>query len=141
MGQVKNPIGEPIDFATLRLSSRPNQFLLLPPDFVAASKPHAQSPSFAVTPDRLMQAWLSLIAAEARVTLVACDAVRRQIRLVARSAWLRFPDDLWIQIEASGEQRASAAIYSRARYGGYDFGVNRKRVEAWLERLPGHLEA
>ena len=35
--------------------------------------------------------------------------------------------------------RSSVAIFSRARYGKADFGTNRKRVLAWLDRLRGAI--
>ena len=42
---------------------------------------------------------------------------------------------------ALGPERSNAAVYSRSRYGGYDFPKNRKCIERWLfvyRRLPTH---
>jgi uncharacterized protein (DUF1499 family) len=36
-------------------------------------------------------------------------------------------------------ERATLAVYSRSRYGRRDFGVNAKRVEAWLAALEREL--
>jgi uncharacterized protein (DUF1499 family) len=48
-----------------------------------------------------------------------------------------------------GPDRSSLALYSRSRYGEYDFAKNRKRVERWLFLLekvarpatPSHKQA
>ncbi|MFN7193418.1 MAG: DUF1499 domain-containing protein [Rhodospirillales bacterium] len=33
------------------------------------------------------------------------------------------------------------ALYSRSRFGESDFGVNRARLERWLEKLASHAKA
>jgi len=43
-----------------------------------------------------------------------------------------FPDIDTVEFVALGRERSSVAVYSRSRYGGYDFAKNRKRVERSL---------
>ncbi len=60
------------------------------------------------------------------------------ITYVQRSRVFGFPDCLTVKavaIESTGEAGAGLIIWSRARYGRSDFGVNRARVEAWLAAL------
>ena len=60
---------------------------------------------------------------------------RRRMVLVQHSAVLGFPDVITVEFVPVGPDRSSVALYSRARYGKLDFGVNRKRVERWISRL------
>ncbi len=56
-----------------------------------------------------------------------------------RSRVFGFPDYLTVKAVAvdsnAGEGGAGLIIWSRARYGRSDFGVNQARVEAWLAAL------
>ena len=40
-----------------------------------------------------------------------------------------------LQAFGSASDGVSAILYSRSRYGGWDMGVNRKRLRRWLARL------
>jgi uncharacterized protein (DUF1499 family) len=127
----------PLDFKSLRLGRRPNQWLVLPPGFGGASAPHGESPVFPVAPRALMQAVKQLATAEPRTELVHGDAGNGQAEFVARSRVFRFPDRVTVAVFAvpgPGEHSA-LAIWSRAVYGRRDFGVNRARVERWLRLL------
>ncbi|MDP6831095.1 MAG: hypothetical protein QF512_09010 [Alphaproteobacteria bacterium] len=56
----------PVDFATLELSPKPNQFLVCPPGYCAA-KPHMLSPTFKGSADDLRQRWMKMLAAQPRI--------------------------------------------------------------------------
>ena len=130
-----------MDFKSLRLSRRPNQWLVLPPGFGGASAPHAESPVFSVAPRMLMQAVKQIATAEPRTELVHGDAGNGQAEFVARSRIFRFPDRITaavFPVRGAGE-RSALAIWSRAVYGRRDFGVNRARVERWLRLLEERL--
>jgi uncharacterized protein (DUF1499 family) len=60
---------------------------------------------------------------------------QNRLILIQHSVLLRFPDVITVEFVALDADRSSLAIYSRARYGRGDFGVNRKRVQRWLSRL------
>ncbi len=128
-----------IDFAALTLTWRPNQFLVLPQGFTARATPHAASPVFTKTPDEVLDALKRVALSEPRTTLLADTRAARQLSFVQRSKTFRFPD--FIDAEAiplAGGQTA-LAVYSRAKYGIRDFGVNRARVERWLAALRREL--
>ena len=129
------PFPFPFDRPPLRRTA--NQHLALPPGFGSTAAPHATSPVFDVDADRLAAALRAVAAREPRVTLRRSDDLTRQSEYVARSRVFRLPDIVTVQLVPLGPDRSSLAIYSRARYGAYDFGVNRRRVEAWLARLAG----
>ena len=131
----------PLDFKTLRLSRKPNQFLVLPPGFAGATTPHAESPVFPVSPRVLMQAVKTLALEEPRTKLVHGDAGNGQAEFVARSKLFRFPDRITVEVAGvPGEgERSALAVYSRAVYGRRDFGVNQARVGRWLGILRDRL--
>jgi uncharacterized protein (DUF1499 family) len=127
------------DFATLTLSWKPNQFLVLPPGFTAQAKAHAESPVFAKTPDQVLDALKRVALAEPRTTVLAEDRARHQLALVQKSKTFRFPDFIDAQAVPLAAGQTALAIYSRAKLGIRDFGVNRARVERWLAALRQQL--
>lgn len=124
-----------LDFAELTLSWRPNQYLVAPAGLCRRAKPHRESPSFAAPPVELARRLDTVLAGEPRLAWLARDGDGLGGRLVQRSRVFRFPDLIDLRILPAGDGGSALAIYSRARYGIRDFGVNRERVERWLARL------
>jgi len=127
--------GDDVAITALRGALPPNAYLACPPGYCAVAGA-APSPTFAVGADRLYTAFGRLIAAEPRVVTVLAEPEQRRIIVIQRSAVFGFPDLVTAEIVALAADRSSLALYSRARYGRSDFGVNRRRVEQWLARLP-----
>jgi hypothetical protein len=127
------PLGEPvkIDFASLRLHDRPNQYLVCPSDLCTAPADRP-SPVIALPVEKLEAKWLASMSRSPRLALVARDAAHRQHDFVQRSRLLRYPDLVTLRFVAIDTERSTFAIYSRSLYGRSDFGVNRARVEGWL---------
>lgn len=128
-----------LDFHTLELTRRPNKFLVLPPGFIGKAKPHATSPIFAAAPEQVLAAQKRIALADPRTTLVDEDCAARQVTFVQRSRTFRFPDTVTVEATPLGPGLTALAIYSRAKYGIRDFGVNRARVERWLAALGAML--
>ena len=130
------PVGEveTVDFAELKLTDKPNQFLMCPPGFCGAN-PTADSPVFDVSVAQLRARWREVVAAQPRVELLAKDEDGRQIDYIQRSARFRFPDIITVRFISASPSQSTLAIYSRSIYGGRDFGVNRERIDAWLTFL------
>jgi uncharacterized protein (DUF1499 family) len=130
--------GVPVDFAGLERKASPNQYLVAPDGLTPRAKPDMESPVFSVPPDRLRDAFLTVVAEAPRTTLLNRSADGLRLSLVQRTALLRFPDyiDVAIQPAPGGNGDGSTiAIYSRSRFGYSDLGVNRKRVEDWMSAL------
>ncbi len=129
------PVGdlEAVDFAALKLTDRPNQFLMCPPGF--CGKPHAESRLFDVPVEELRAHWRKVVAAHPRVALLSEDADGQQVDYIQRSALFRFPDVTTVRFIAVSASQSTLAIYSRSLYGRSDLGVNRARVETWVRRL------
>jgi uncharacterized protein (DUF1499 family) len=126
--------GENVAIAALRGPLAANAFLACPAGYCAVGEA-VVSPAFAVSADRLAEYWAQMIAAEPRLVQIAAEPEQRRSVWIQRSALFRFPDLVTVEFVALAPDRSSLALYSRARYGRSDFGVNRKRVLRWLSRL------
>jgi uncharacterized protein (DUF1499 family) len=125
--------GEAVDIAALRSPLPSASFLACPPDYCSAAEAVA-SPVFEVPWERLQDYWTEVISGESRIMGVVDQGARRLVYL-QRSPTFRFPDVVTVEFVPFGLGRSSIAIFSRSRYGEYDFGKNRKRVERWLVLL------
>src|SRR6202041_2278392 len=103
-----------IDFRNLELKRTPNQYLVAPKGFAAAT-PHRQSPEFAWPAAELARRFRTVAATEPRVTVLAEASSGLQFDLVQRSALFRFPDTISVEVLPLGEARSTLAIYSRSR--------------------------
>ena len=130
------PVGdvEAVDFAALTLTGKPNQYLICPAGFCGA-KPHAASPVFDVSVERLRGRWREVVAAQPRLELLAAYEDGMQIDYVQRSARFRFPDIITVRFISTPPSRSTLAIYSRSIYGQSDLGVNARRIDTWLALL------
>lgn len=122
-----------INFDQIEKPKSQNYFIACPkgkcnitPDFTVETYP--------VPVAQLKELWANCILAEPRFKLVHVDS-DNQFTYVQRSAVFRFPDFITIRFYALSDSTSSLAIYSRARYGYYDFGVNKRRVLYFLKKL------
>ncbi|MGJ3232996.1 MAG: DUF1499 domain-containing protein [Oceanicaulis sp.] len=126
----------PIDFSTLTPDTRPRRWLVLPPGFAAAAEPDARSPLFDAAPEAVLAAFRETALAASRTTLTQEGG--GQLEFVQKSAVFRFPDYVTVAA-ARVEGGTGLCVYSRAVVGRYDFNVNKKRVEAWLDETRARL--
>ena len=133
-GLFGNPDLGPVDFATLERRSTPNDALVCPPDICTAPS-DIPAPVYAVSPQRLRQELDVILASELRMTSVESDAAALTDRYIQRSRVLGFPDTIVVHFIDRPQGRSTIALYARSRFGRSDFGVNRKRLERWLEKL------
>jgi len=126
---------EVVSISELRPPLPKNSFLACPLDYCSAAAAIA-SPVFDLPWDRLREYWVEVISGEPRVVrAVAADLGPRSYVYIQHSPVFRFPDIVTVELIPLGPARSSIALYSRARYGEYDFAKNRKRVERWLFTL------
>ncbi len=121
------------DLSTLKKHAKPNQFLVLPAGF-GSETPDAQSPTFALPPERLFELVSRVVGAEPRTHIGTEDAAARRLEVVQRTPLLRFADDVTIEV-VPADGGAALAIYSRSRVGYSDLGTNAKRVLGWLAKI------
>jgi uncharacterized protein (DUF1499 family) len=109
-------------------------FLACPPGYCPAAQAIA-SPVFPMPWERLREYWTEVITGEKHVDTIVTDHGSQRSIYIQHSPTFRFPDIITIEFVQLGPERSSIAIYSRSRYGAYDFGKNRKRVVKWLALL------
>ena len=93
------------------------------------------SPLYEMSPEDLAARLEAIVLDTPRTLHFAGDIDDGFATYVTRSALWGFPDIANVKVVERGEGRAELIILSRLRYGTMDFGVNRTRVENWLERL------
>lgn len=115
-------------------SGAPNDYLVLP-EGMNGPADRSMAPR-AVSALELMTQFDGVALAAPRVQRIAGGPQLLFATYVQRSALFGFPD--YISVRAvEGEDGAALAVWSRARFGYADLGVNRARVEGWLAALDG----
>ena len=62
------------------------------------------------------------------------------ITFVCRSRFLGFPDYISISFKEHETGKSSLSVFSRSRFGVYDFGKNKKRMKKWLQQLKSNIQ-
>lgn len=75
----------------------------------------------------------SVAGADPRTDVLAGSVEEGKVTYVTRTRVMGFPD--YTTVMQSGED---LLIYARSRFGRKDLGVNRERVERWIEALATH---
>jgi uncharacterized protein (DUF1499 family) len=125
---------EAVSIAELHSPLSKAGFLFCPPGYCPAAEAIA-SPVFPMPWERLREYWTEVISGEKRIETIAADPDERRFAYIQHSPTFRFPDIITVEFVQLAPNRSSIAIYSRSRYGHYDFGKNRKRVGKWLALL------
>jgi uncharacterized protein (DUF1499 family) len=125
---------EAVNLTDLRSPLPKPSFLACPPGHCPADEAIA-SPAFPLPWERLHEYWTEVISGEKRIETIVADPDERRFVYIQHSPTFRFPDIITVEFVQLGPNRSSIAIYSRSRYGHYDFGKNRKRVGKWLALL------
>lgn len=120
-----------VDPATIALRGTPNEWLAAPPGATAAA-PHMETRPRPEPPETLLARFDAVARSRPRTRAIAGSVAEGMVTYVQRSAIIGFPD--YITVKAVPVDGGAALIvYSRSRYGRGDFGVNRARVETWVE--------
>ncbi len=128
----------PVDFATLKRRTTPNDALICPRDVCPQAQPDSEPPVFSVPTARLRSLVSEAALSEPGTTLI--DRGPEQDRYLVRTRLMRFPDTVVVQVFDRGQDGSTLALYSRSQVGRSDFGVNRRRIERWVA-LVGSLAA
>jgi uncharacterized protein (DUF1499 family) len=123
-----------ISFETLKRRSTPNDALACPPDVCSANS-DLLPPAFALSAMDLRLAFRKVIASEDRVVLVEATDQDMSERYIQRSKLMGFPDTIVVRFFERPGGQSTLALYSRSQLGEGDLGVNRARIERWLEKL------
>jgi uncharacterized protein (DUF1499 family) len=118
-----------VDPQTVKRGPKPNQFVLRDGDG------DAESPVFDMSADDLAQVFDDYALSRPRVTRLAGDPQQLWVTYIQRSKWFGFPDYISVRALPAEAGRSALVIYSRARYGGSDLGVNEARIAKWIDGL------
>jgi uncharacterized protein (DUF1499 family) len=127
------PSPQPIDMQRIERPASPNTALAALAGF--APPPDVATPTYPMAAGRLYDAVRAVAAAQPRTFLAADYAAERQAHWVARSAVFNFPDLITAQVSDAGPDSSTLVLYSRSVFGRSDLGVNRQRLDTWLDAL------
>lgn len=125
---------EAVRIAELRSPLPKTSHLACPPSYCSTAEAVA-SPQFDMPWGRLYEYWAEVISGEKRMVRVINDPDARRFVYIQHSPTFRFPDIVTVEFVPLGPAQSSIAVFSRSRYGKYDFRKNRKRVGRWLALL------
>lgn len=118
----------------LTLPKTQNYYLMCPQNYCNVT-PNENPPVFPVSADDLFNAWNLMMTQEKYVSVLDSVPSRGQYDYIARSYILDFPDIVTVQFIAVSDTSSTLAVYSRSIYGFYDFGMNKKRLQQWMQQL------
>tara|TARA_Y100001970_G_scaffold294373_1_gene452179 strand:- start:86438 stop:86839 length:402 start_codon:yes stop_codon:yes gene_type:complete len=123
-----------IDFKHLNPPGTPNNFFAAPQS-LGNKQSNYDSPVFVTDNHSIIDALYKIATSEPRTKLLKIDRDKGRMEFLQRSLIFRFPDYIDLEILEIEDNYCSVNIYSRSKYGSYDFGVNKKRVVRWMENL------
>ncbi len=127
-------IPKPVDFNKLTIGhTKPNFYLMCPKSICSIDSDI--SPTFETDANTLYQAVANVVKNKARVKITSQDDKKYQLAYIQTSRFFNFPDYIDIQVFPVNNNQSTLAIFSRSRYGYYDFGVNKKRVADIIKEL------
>jgi uncharacterized protein (DUF1499 family) len=126
-----------VDFKTLKLTPKPNQFLVAPDGYCQNAKPHLESKVYEVAVEVLHEAFRKVATGQPRVTVT--EERSDGVQFVQKSKLIGFPDFIDVQFLSMAAKQSTLLIYSRSKYGRSDLGVNAKRIGLWLAELDAEL--
>jgi uncharacterized protein (DUF1499 family) len=129
------PVPPPMDMGAIHRPATSNTALAAPAGFTP--KPDIVTRRYDVPPARLYAAIRAVALAQPRIFAQIAYDDRMQAHFVARSAVWNFPDLITVQVNPD----STLILWSRSVYGEGDFGVNAKRLQAWLAALDTALAA
>ncbi|MCP5085518.1 MAG: DUF1499 domain-containing protein [Rhodobacteraceae bacterium] len=118
-----------VDPLTAVPGEKSNYFQMLP------SGGQARSPVFPISTEKLAVEFDNLVMGEPNVTRFAGSPAELHVTYIQRSRRIGYPDYVSVRFIDCADGTSTLAVFSRARYGRSDFGVNRARVERWVKAL------
>ena len=129
------PVPPPMDMSAIVRPATQNTALAAPEGFHPT--PDIVTRRYDLPPAALFEAIRKVALAQPRTYALATYPDRLQAHFVARSRVFNFPDLIAVQVTP----QSGLILWSRSVYGEGDFGVNRKRLQAWLSALDAALAA
>ncbi len=125
----------------MSVGEQSNWYRLTPPAIEERdrSEQTGTSPAFDVSVSELAVTFDEVATEESRVEVLAGSATEEFVTYIQRSALMGYPDYISVRFLDTNNGGSTVAIYSRARYGSSDLGVNEKRVQRWVQETQQRL--
>lgn len=136
-GSAGLPLPELLDLGRLPRGHSSNSALAAPAGF--QPPPGIVTRGYADPPQTVFAAAQAAALAQPRTVLHRAFVDSLQAHFVARSAVLGFPDLIALQVLPGAEGGSQLVLWSRSVHGRYDFGVNRRRLAAWMSAIDAAL--
>lgn len=133
--QIGKIMTDYINFKTVKRPPKPNTCLAAPENHCLAAEPDFAPPVFELTGRGLFSKLSEIIAADRSWSKLVADPESLRLQFVATTGFMRFKDDVDIEIIPVDDTHTTLAIYSRSRIGYSDLGTNRKRVNDLIGRV------
>lgn len=124
-----------ISFKALKRPPKPNTCLVAPDNYCLAADPDFAAPVLEMTGRGLFSKLNEIIAANRSFGKIDSDPEKLRLRFVATTGFMRFKDDVDMEVIPLENGKATVAIYSRSRLGYSDLGANQKRVKKIIAEL------
>ena len=124
-----------LEFDALRRPASPNHWLVAPPGADASLHRDAAAPRYPLAAERLARAWVGVVEQAPRTRIIGVSTDGLRVEAEQRSAWFGFVDRVRFRAIALDDASSTFFAYSRSQSGYWDFGVNRRRLSAWVEAL------
>lgn len=126
----------PVDWPTLTRHPTPNDALICPAAHCPNATPDAEPKVYPLPPADLLARLKGVALADTDVHELPCEPnCDTTARFVQYTRLMRFPDTIDAMVIPVGAGQSTLALYSRSLVGRKDFGVNRARLQRWLEKL------
>ena len=124
-----------INFKNLKLKKTNNQYLVIPRQSEIELTPNIFSPIFECKVGNLQSYWFEVVNKQDGIGEVRNDERNYKFKCIQYSKVFKFPDIVDVEFYKIDEDLSTLAIYSRSKYGYYDFKVNKNRINLWLNIL------
>ncbi len=128
-----------LDPLTLERTGRPNDFLVCPAGRCAAPADRI-APVVEVAALEQLHLWEEVVTMSDRTRLLGIDEKALTLHAEQRSRIFGFVDTVVVHVlpfddGLPGTESSTFAAYSRSEIGFGDMGVNRARLEAWIDKI------
>ncbi len=128
-----------IDPLTVTRPSSPNTYYVAPQSMVA-DKVDLEAPVYALPAATLAKAFNDYVITQPNTHVLAGGVDQLWITYVQRTPVLKMPDYITVKFIELENGTSTLAIYSRSRFGYGDMGVNKARIDLWLQSLASFEE-
>ncbi len=134
-----NPDEWHVDPFTITRPVSPNTYYVAPQSMVGATV-DLEAPIYTAPAAVMAQAFDEFVLTQPSALRLAGSPAEGWMTYVQRTPTLRMPDYISVKFIDFEDGGSTMALYSRSRYGYGDMGVNKARVDLWLQSLSSFEE-